>query len=630
MKENWFRNLWLSTGTGFKLTLAVCATALLTISVFAYVNIRTHSASLLAEVERHANQLSESVRLSTEYDMLLNHRERLHESIRRVGNQRSIQRVRVLNKTGMIIYSSDSAEIGRMVDKKGESCYKCHAAGRPLERLEMKDRTRVFRPGPGSSRILGTITPIYNAPSCWTAACHAHPREKIVLGVLDVTMPLAEVDKDIRRGQLEIAVFALSAILALSLITGFFVKRLVAAPVAELVEATRRIAGGELGYTIPERADDELGLLAKSFNNMTQKLSEARLQLVQSDKLASLGRLAAGVAHEINNPLTGVLTYSSFLLKRTKDRPDLQEDLKVIVHEAIRSREIVKSLLDFARQSVPKKGEADIAAIVTRAEAVVGSQFALKNIKVGRQLDPALPKVKADPGQLEQVFMNLFVNAADAIGPGGGNITVSSSVIKLPPTAAAQVKKALCRKRHDLIDAGTPVAGKPSVRLKVRGGGAEGFLHLNAMYGSGGQLCNLPPGAGGPEQFACPECGVSLDNQGTACPKCGGVTYAFEAPPWGMLEGCAVKGCGWQRWQGADDAGHMEFVELRVSDTGCGIEADNLQKIFEPFYSTKGQKGTGLGLAVIWGIIDNHGGTISVESKVGAGTTFVIRLPVSA
>lgn len=630
MEENRLKNIWHSTGTGFKLTLAVCTTALLTISVFAYVNIRSHSASLLAEVERHANQLSESVRLSTEYDMLLNHRDRVHESIKRVGNQRSIQRIRVMNKAGMIIYSSDAAEIGRMVDKKGESCYMCHAAGRPLERLEIKDRTRVFRPAPGSSRILGTITPIYNAPSCWTAACHAHPRDRVVLGVLDVTMPLAEVDKDIRRGQLEIAVFALSAILALSLITGFFVKRLVAAPVAELVEATRRIAGGELGHTIPERADDELGLLAKSFNNMTHKLSEARLQLVQSDKLASLGRLAAGVAHEINNPLTGVLTYSSFLLKRTTDRPDLQEDLKVIVHEAIRSREIVKSLLDFARQSAPRKGEADIAAIIVRAETVVGNQFSLKNIKVVKRLDPALPKVKADAGQLEQVFMNLFVNAADAMSRGGGTITVSSSVLKLPPSAAAQVRKAVCPKRHSLIDAGTPIAGKPSVRLKVKGGGGEGLLHISAIYGAGGQLCDLPQGAGGPEQFACPDCGVPLNNQNLACPRCGGVTYAFEAPPWGMFEGCAVKGCGWQRWQGADEAGHVEFVELRVSDTGCGIETDNLQKIFEPFYSTKGQKGTGLGLAVIWGIIDNHGGTISVESKVGAGTTFIVRLPVSA
>ena len=630
MKANRLKTIWRSMGTGFKLTVVVCATALLTISVFAYVSVRSHSASLLEEVERHANQLSESVRLSTEYDMLHNHRERVHESIRRVGNQRSIQRIRVLNKAGSIIYSSDAAEIGSMVDKKGESCYLCHAAGRPLERLEMKDRTRVFRPAPGSSRILGTITPIYNAPSCWTAACHAHPRERVVLGVLDVTMPLAEVDKDIRRGQLEIAVFALSAILALSLITGFFVKRLVTSPVAELVDATRRIAGGELGHTLPERADDELGLLAKSFNNMTHKLSEARLQLVQSDKLASLGRLAAGVAHEINNPLTGVLTYSSFLLKHTKDRPDLQGDLEIIVREAIRSREIVKSLLDFARQSVPRKGEADINAIIGRAESVVSGQFSLNNIKVVRELDPALPRIKADAGQLEQVFMNLFVNAADAIGAGGGVITVSSSALKLPPSASAQIRKAHCPKRHSLIDAGTPLDGKPSVRLKVKGAGAEGVLHLSAMYGSGVQLCSLPPAAGGPAQFACPECAVPLNSPGAACPACGGAVYTFEAPPWGMLEGCAAKTCGWRRWQGAEDAGNLEFVELRISDTGCGIEAENLQKIFEPFYSTKGQKGTGLGLAVIWGIVDNHGGTIRVESKKGAGTTFVIRLPVNA
>ena len=103
MKANRLKTIWRGMGTGFKLTVVVCATALLTISVFAYVSVRSHSASLLAEVERHASQLSESVRLSTEYDMLHNHRELVHESIRRIGNQRSIQRIRVLNKAGSII-----------------------------------------------------------------------------------------------------------------------------------------------------------------------------------------------------------------------------------------------------------------------------------------------------------------------------------------------------------------------------------------------------------------------------------------------------------------------------------------------------------------------------------------------
>ncbi|MCK7523445.1 MAG: HAMP domain-containing protein [Ignavibacteriales bacterium] len=127
---------------------------------------------------------------------------------------------------------------------------------------------------------------------------------------------------------------------------------------------------GNLNYTIKDLGEDEIGKLGQSFNNMTKKLSEARMQLFQSDKMASLGRLAAGVAHEINNPLTGVLTYSSFLLKRTKDNPEFQEDLKVIVRETLRSREIVKSLLDFARQSVPKKSSADINEIINKSISV--------------------------------------------------------------------------------------------------------------------------------------------------------------------------------------------------------------------------------------------------------------------
>ncbi len=615
---------------GFKLTGAVAATALVTISVFAYVNIRSHSRSLLAEVERHANQLSDAVKSGTEYDMLGNQRERIHESIKRMGNQSTIERIRVMNKSGAVIYSSDAGEIGKMVDKKAESCYMCHSAGAPIERLDMKERTRVFRLQPGGPRTLGIINPIYNAPSCWTAACHAHPRSQVVLGVLDVTLPLAEVDKDIRGAQVEVVVFALSAILALSLIVAFLVRRWVDVPVEELVEATQRVAGGDLAYTIAETRDDELGKLARSFNNMTAKLSAARLQLFQSDKLASLGRLAAGVAHEINNPLTGVLTYSSFLLKRTKDQPELQEDLKVIVRETIRSREIVKSLLDFARQSVPKKTETDVNEVVSRAATVVESQLALNRVKLVKDLDPKLPKAAVDANQLQQVFINLFVNAADAIGPKGGTISVSTSSLRLSPVGMTQIKKAQCPKRHSLIDGEVRIDGKPSVRLKARAEGNEGFIYLNPMYGVGGHHHGIPVAGDALIDLSCPECSASLLQKDRECPVCGAPVYAFESPPNGLVEGCSRKGCDWQRWEGVDATGDKEFVELRVRDDGCGIPKDQVAKIFEPFYSTKGQKGTGLGLSVIWGIVDNHNGTISVESEAGAGTTFVIRLPVKS
>ncbi|MFI5362402.1 MAG: sensor histidine kinase [Elusimicrobiota bacterium] len=620
----------LSRRIGFKLTAAVAATALVTISVFAYVDIRTRSRSLLAEVERHANQLSDAVKSGVEYDMLLNQPERIHESIKRMGNQSSISRIRVMNKTGAVIYSSDASEIGKMVDKKAESCYMCHSADRPLERLETPERTRVFRLAAGSPRTLGIINPIYNAPSCWTAACHAHPRSKVVLGVLDVTMPLAEVDKDIRRGQWEIVVFAVSAILALSLIVAALVKRWIDLPVMELVEATQRVAGGDLNHTIPETRDDELGTLARSFNNMTQKLSEARLQIMQSDKLMSLGRLAAGVAHEINNPLTGVLTYSSFLLKRTAGQPELQEDLKVIVRETIRSREIVKSLLDFARQSVPKKTETDIGEIVARAASIVDSQLAANHVKLVKNLGPQPLKAAVDANQIQQVFINLFVNASDAIGAKGGAITVSASAVSLSPIGITQIRKAVCPKRHNLIDGEVRIDGKPSVRLKARSGGNEGFIYLNPMYGMDRHHYGIPVDDKVEIDLSCPECSTSLIDKKKECPNCGGGVYVFESPPRGLVEGCSRKGCDWHRWDEVDASGYKEFVELSIRDTGCGIAKEHISKIFEPFYSTKGQKGTGLGLSVIWGIVDNHNGSITVDSEVGVGTTFVVRLPVKA
>lgn len=609
---------------GVRLTVAVAATALVVISAFAWVNIRSHRAAMEAEMERHADQLGEAVKSGTEYDMLLNQRERIHQSIRRMADQPGIRRIRVMNQSGRVIYSSDAAEIGQLVDKNAESCYRCHQSGIPLQRLATKERTRIFRQG--GERVLGIINPIYNKPSCWTAACHVHSKSQVVLGVLDVTMPLGEVDRGIRRGQIEIAVFALTAILALSLIVSLFVKRWVDGPVEDLLTATRHVAGGDLDYVIAEGREDELGMLARSFNRMTRKLSEARQQLFQSEKLASLGRLAAGIAHEINNPLTGVLTYGSYLLKRTQDRPEIQEDLKVIVRETIRSREIIKSLLDFARQSVPKKAETDLNEIIERALVVTENHLAVNHIRLEKVLDPSLPKPVADANQMQQVFVNLLVNAADAIGTKGGTITVASAGRRLPLKGSTQIKRAVCPKGHSLMEE-APWEAKASIRLKAVCGGREALVRLDPHYGRNAVLQGEAYDASGEVRILCLECSSSLMAP-IRCPQCKAAVYTFEVPAKGMVEGCVRPACGWQRWEAVDSAGEKEFVEVSVKDTGCGIPKDQMSKIFEPFYSTKGQKGTGLGLSVIWGIVDNHDGDIAVESEVGVGTTFVVRIPV--
>lgn len=613
---------------GYKLIIAVGLTTIIIISIFAYFNIKSHSSALIEEVERHANQLSETVKHSVHYDMLLNQRERVHRIINTIGEQQSIRDVRILNKEGEIIYSSNGNDIGLMVDKNAESCYGCHAEDSPLEKLTVNERTRIFQLSPDSSKILGIINPIYNERSCYEAECHAHSKEQTVLGVLDITMSLEDVEKNIKSSEVEIILFALISIIAVSFIIGIFVNRMINKPVHELVNATYNVASGNLQYTIKETGNDELGSLARSFNNMTQKLSEARMQLFQSDKLASLGRLAAGVAHEINNPLTGVLTYSSYLLKRTEKQPEIQEDLKVIVRETKRSREIVKSLLDFARQSVPKKNLSDINEIINHSISVIQKQLELKNIKILKSLDSNLPKIVVDSSQMEQVLINLLVNASDAVGKNNGIIEIKTDIIKRSPLGIAQVKKAQCSKRHSLIFNEVKIDGLPSIKVKGKTTTQEGIIYLDPVYGKNRHQYEMQIQENEIVEMFCSECNNLLIKQNSVCPACKAPIYMFEIPQQGTFEGCTRKGCNWQKWDEIDKAGLKEYVEIKVKDNGCGIPKESLTKIFDPFYSTKGQKGTGLGLAVIWGIIDNHDGKITVESEPDKGTEFNIILPI--
>lgn len=594
---------------GFRLIFVVAFTSLVIIGVFAYFNVQSQSNSLISEVERHANQLGETVVASTRLDMMLNQRDRIQQTINSIGSQPQIRDVRIINKFGEIIYSSDSTNINKMVDKRAESCYACHTEDEPLEQISITERTRIFKTNQDSNRVLGIITPIYNEKSCWQSDCHAHPKDQKVLGVLDVSISLAEVDKAILNSEWKIVLFSLIAILGVGFVIAFFIRRWVSNPVNDLLNGTLQVSQGNLNYTIKDMADDEIGKLGTSFNNMTKKLAEARMQLFQSDKMASLGRLAAGVAHEINNPLTGVLTYSSFLLKRTKDNPEFQEDLKVIVRETLRSREIVKSLLDFARQSVPKKVNAHINEIIDKAISVIESQLALNKVKIVKQIETNLPTLTVDANQIQQVIINLLVNASDAIGKDGGSITIITKQIALAPIGIAQIKKAACPKRHSLIDNDYRIDGLPAIKVKVISGNNEGIIHLDPVYGKHRNNFDTGFKIEKDAKFVCPDCNNSVIEQDKLCPICGSPILSFEVSGQGIYEVCSSVNSNWERWDYVDSLGLKEYIEIKISDTGSGISKEDLSKIFEPFFSTKGQKGTGLGLAVIWGIIDNHNGT---------------------
>lgn len=483
--------------------IAVGIVTIAIVGMFSYFITRSNHRTFIKKVELYAHQLSEIIKSSTKSEMLFYRQQNVHDIIDNIAQQEGIEKIRIFNKEGSIIYSSDRSVEGTMVDKQAEACYVCHAADQPLERLSISERTRIFQLK-DNERILGIINPIYNEPSCWLADCHVHSEEQKVLGVLDVDMSLAEVDRLTRENETKVLLLTLGAMIVISIFLWYFFQRLITRPVQRIVAATNAVATGNLSFQLEIKRNDELGHLGHSFNEMTHNLAEAQTQLYHSDKLASIGRLAAGVAHEINNPLTGVLTYSSFLFKRTKDDPEMKADLEIIVRETKRCREIVKDLLDFARPVPPNKKAVNVNDIIERALSIVANQLNFKHIVVHKELDDSLPEIRIDESQLQQVFINLLVNAADAIGEMGGTISVSSTTL--------------------------------------------------------------------------------------------------------IIEG-------------------KENAQIKVTDTGCGIDKENLSKIFEPFYSTKEQKGIGLGLSIVWSIIDKHQGTITVDSEPGVGTTFIIRLP---
>ena len=617
-------------GIGTLAILGVAAVTAAVIGVMSVIILRAHQGASIAQLTRSADQLSETIASSTHHDMLENRRDAVHREIITIGRQQGIERIRLFNGTGTVMFSSDEAEIGRAVDKKAEACYACHAAGRPLARLPIHARARIYR-APDGHRVLGMIRPIANQRSCWAADCHAHSPAETVLGVLDVNLSLAEADRQIAHDQRRLILLAVLAIAASSLLLWWLSRQLILRPVRALIASTRRVAQGDLSTAVPATARHELGDLARAFNQMTSQLNEAQRQLAQADKLASVGRLAAGVAHEINNPLTGVLTYASFLEKRAGNDPETRADLAVIVRETKRCRDIVRGLLDFARQTPPKRQPTDLNEVVRHARTIVTNQLALAHVGVELELAAGLEPVPADSNQIQQVVVNLLLNAADAMAGAdaapGGSIRVRTSVVELPARGHATIRSAACPKGCDLLDGHARLAGVPTLRVLRRVGEREAVVHLDPVYGRTNHRASAPCEEGIIASYQCPSCHVRLDLPERRCSECGAPVFAVQTGRLGVVEWCTRKGCPATRWEAMDAAGPRPFAQIEVEDTGRGITAEEMDRLFEPFFTTKGARGTGLGLAVTWGIVEGHGGSIAAASEAGTGTRFTVRIP---
>jgi two-component system NtrC family sensor kinase len=437
---------------GIAAKLAVCLVVSVTaiLATLGYVNLRLHRKHSQELILTSAERLCDIILQSTRHEMMRNDRQALYDAIGDIGREPGIHRVRIFNKEGRISFSTDTAEVGRVVDKQAEACYACHAQGVPLERLTRPDASRIFPDG-GSRRVLALIRPIRNEPTCSSASCHAHPADRKVLGVIDVHLSLAAVDQQSAVQQNLMLWVSAGGILLLCAVSGWFVWSVLHRPIHDLIAGTKRVAGGELTYRLEPSSNDELGELANSFNKMTAELAEAHAEittwaqelenrvqkkgeelerahsyLAGSEKMASLGKLAATVAHEVNNPLFGILTYSRLCLKEL-EKPDIDpgardrmlRQLGTIERESRRCGDIIKNLLTYARQAPRKRERNDVNAIIDRAVTLTRHQFKLANIALETGLQPDLPQIVCDAGQLQQVLIILLTNGAEATGEGG-------------------------------------------------------------------------------------------------------------------------------------------------------------------------------------------------------------------
>jgi len=297
-----------------------------------------------------------------------------------------------------------------------------------------------------------------------------------------------------------------------STVLSYLISRSISGPIKKLVMASKEVASGNLDTKVEITTTDELGKLAYTFNKMALALRErddklkefTRSKIMESERLALIGQLSANVAHELNNPLQGIVTYSHLLLEELPQDDPARDSLEKIVIQANRSRDIIRGLLDFSRQRKPDKTLCDVTNVLKGCVSLLEKQALFHNVQIRSNLDEKLPLTVIDPSQIERVFINMIVNAADAMDGNG---------------------------KLDLATRFDPIAN---------------------------------------------------------------------------------------------------CIEVEFTDTGHGIAKENLDKIFDPFFTTKDTgHGVGLGLAISFGIIKEHKGTISVESEVGKGTIFIVRLPVT-
>lgn len=352
------------------------------------------------------------------------------------------------------------------------------------------------------------------------------PIKKFGWGVV-IEEPIASAYFEMRRLETNSLLFVIAGLI-LTVLTGIFFARSIEKPIKELILGTEAVSRGELGYHISIASVDEIGKLASAFNQMTKDLRDSQERLILSEKLASLGTMAAGMAHEIKNPLVSLRTFTQLLQQKWEDKEFREKFSSIIPHEIERINRIAESLLKFGRPMKPELTKVEVNALLDEVLLLFESECKKYNVNVTKKL-AELPQISGDAGQLSQAFVNIIKNAIESMQKAGGELIVKTDT---------------------------------------------------------GEVVKLG----------------KMQRQGTR---------KGEEMVWGEEEPAEKP---------------IPVVFIEVTDTGEGVNEENLKSLFDPFFTTK-MTGTGMGLPITLRIIEEHKGSIKVKSRPGRGTTFIITLP---
>lgn len=442
-----------------KLILSLTVIVVIIKSLFGFVYLKTQQRHLVQTMILGADQLSKSITSATWQAMLDDHRETAYDIMSKIAEKQGVDRIRIYNGAGELTFSTRTEDRGLKRFLQEPPCNTCHSQGAIKETLTVESRARMST-SPEGFRTLNMVTPIYNEPACSQAACHAHPSSVKVLGVLDVALrtdPLADEEASV-KWQTALSTFVQIVLVALCII--FFTRFFVTRPIDELIAGTKAVSAMDLDHPIEiKHRSEEMDELVTSFNVMrdrlgdamreinqftqsledkveerTQQLKAAHQKLLHSDRLASLGQLSASVAHEINNPVSGVLNLSMLCQRILKNGdlpservPELRNYLGQISKETARVGRIVSDLLAFSRRSKPMRSTVDMNRIVKSTVSLVEHKLKLCEAGIVFHLQPDLPQIHCDASQIQQVVLNLVLNAAEAIQPsGGGKVVVTT------------------------------------------------------------------------------------------------------------------------------------------------------------------------------------------------------------